>query len=872
LTNYFMLHPAIGPQPGCGIFDGTTVERRMSVIKRTLHKSIVLFFIFLFPVTITVCGGGDDSGSSTYTLSGRVTTEGGAGLQGVSVTAEGFGWGGCAPPTRTTTTDANGYYAFTETNPPAGQVTITPSKQGYTFSPPSRTAEFKGANISGQDFSATLIPYSISRRVAAASGSGIEGITVTLSGAASMTTATDAYGNYLFTGLLNGSYTLAPSTAAPGYTFTPPSRTVNIEYANVTGLNFTVTTYVISGRVTTAGGIGFSGVSITLSDTSMSTITDATGYYTLTVFQTGSYTITPSMSIPGYTFDPPFRTVEVASGDVTGQDFSTVAYAVSGRIATSEGAGVSGVTVSVAGPASLSSVTDANGDYAVAVVQSGAYTITPSETCNAYFYTPADITITITNADVTGQNFTATAVPHSLSGRISAPDGAGAPGVTVNLSGAASLSTTTNANGDYTFVVAQSGFYDIAPSITDYALKPERRSIALCGADITGQDFAESATWGRLYGSGSLYSIRQTSDNGYIAAGSAYGEVQVFKLSANGGILWQKSYGQGSANAILETTDGYIVTGSTYSFGAGGSDLLVLKLDASGAVLWQKAYGGTGADWGGSILQTADGGYVAAGQHESGAGAYDFWVLRVDASGSIVWQKSYGRGGAHSIRQTLDNGYIAAGSHILKLDADGNRVWQKSYEGAANSIRQTSDGGYIAAGYISSFGAGSGDFWVLKLDPGGNVLWQKAYGETLSEAAYSVRQTSDGGYIVAGYVTVDLNTEFARVLKLDPDGTVSWQKKYGGWPVRYRAYSLDIARDGRYIVSGSGSYFGTFGLVLMIDPYGEGCKVFSSSATATPTTVSPADSSDEVVDTTAIETANAGAPKDTSATASQVCP
>ncbi len=842
------------------------------MIKRTLHKSIVLFFIFLFPVTITMCGGGDDSGSSTYTLSGRVTTEAGAGLQGVSVTAEGFGWGGCAPPSRTTTTDANGYYAFTETSPPAGQVIITPYKQGYAFSPSSVTATFNYADISGQDFVGSLIPYSISGKAATASGAGIEGITVTLSGAASATTTTDADGNYIFTGLLNGSYTLTPSMAAPGYTFTPPSRTVNIEYANVTGQNFTVTTYVISGRVTTAGGIGFSGVSITLSGAvSRSTTTDATGYYTLTVLQTGSYTITPSMSVAGYTFTPQFRTVNVSSGDVPGQDFSTVAYAVSGRISTSEGVGVSGVMVSVTGPASLSSLTGANGGYAVAVVQSGAYTITPSATCNAYFFTPADITTTVATADVTGQDFTATAVSHSISGRIITPDGAGAPGVTVNLSGAATLSTTTDTNGEYTFVVAQTGSYTIAPSISDYALKPERRSITLCGADITGQDFAESATWGRLYGSGSLYSVRQTSDNGYVAAGSAYGELQAFKLSANGGILLQKAYGEGVASSILETTDGYIVAGSTSSFGAGGFDLWVLKLDAGGAVLWQKAYGGTGADWGGSILQTTDG-YIVAGQHESSAGTYDFWVLRLDASGNIVWQKSYGRGGASSIQQTSDGGYIAAGSHILKLDADGNRVWQKSYNGGAESIQQTADGGYIAAGSTYSFGAGSGDFWVLKLDGDGKVLWQKAYGETLSETAYSVRQASDGGYIVAGYVTFDLNTEFARVLKLDPDGNISWQKKYGGWPVRYRAYSLDITRDGRYIVSGSGSYFGTFGLVLMIDPYGEGCKVYSSGATMTSTTASPVGVSDSVVDTAAVETATAGAPKDTSATASQVCP
>ncbi len=840
------------------------------------QRWFVLPIIFLLPFIVTVCGSGGDSSSNTYTLSGRITASDGTGLSGVTVDATGFGLGGCTPATRTATTDANGYYAFTETNPPSGQVIITPSKQRYTFSPSSITVTFNYANISGQNFTATPVPYSISGTVVGTNGLGIGGITLTLSGASSVTATTDTNGNYAFSGLVNGSYTLAPSIAAPGYTFAPQSRTVTIDYANVTGQNFTVTTYVISGKVTTTSGIGFSGVNISLSGTaSMSTITDAAGYYALTVLQTGPYTINPSMSMPGYTFTPANRSVTITSGDVSGQDFSTVAYAVSGRVTAPGGIGVSGITVSVVGPASLSSLSNGNGDYAVAVVQSGTYTITPSDPCNAYSFTPADIATTVGTVDVTGQNFATAAIPHSLSGRVTAPDGAGAPGVTVNLTGTASQSATTDASGDYAFVVAQSGSYTITPSTTDpyYAFSPGARSFTLCGADVTALDFDKTAAWGKLYGSGSLYSIQTTSDNGYIAAGSVYGALQVFKLSANGSILWQKSYGDGEARSVRQTADGgYIATGSTATFGAGGFDLWVLKLDANGAIVWQKAYGNIYSDLGNSIFQTADGGYVAAGSYESSAGIDELWVLRLDASGTVVWQKSYGTGWVNSVRQTSDGGYIAAGSRILKLDANGNSVWQKSYSGTANSIQQTSDGGYIAAGYTSSFGAGGNDLWVLRLSADGSVLWQNAYGESYAEIAQSVLPTSDGGYIVAGYVTTDPNDEFVSMLKLDSAGHISWQKRYGGWPLRYRAYSLDITTDGRYIVAGTGSYFGTVALVLKIDSNGDGCKIYSSTVTVTTTTTSPADSSDSVTGTAAVEIATAAIPKSTSATASQECP
>jgi hypothetical protein len=225
------------------------------------------------------------------------------------------------------------------------------------------------------------------------------------------------------------------------------------------------------------------------------------------------------------------------------------------------------------------------------------------------------------------------------------------------------------------------------------------------------------------------------------------------KLDGSGNVVWQKTYGgtgQDGASAIAPTSDGgYVVAGSTNSFGA-SDDVWVLKLDGQGNVVWQKTYGGTSFDAASAIVPTSDGGYVVTAEAVSfwvsGAGASDVWVLKLDGSGNVVWQKAYGGTGidaARAIAPTSDGGYVVAGVTssfgagdfdvwVLKLDGQGNVVWQKTYGGAgrdgASAIAPTSDGGYVVAGSTNSFGAGASDVWVLKLDGSGNVVWQKTYG------------------------------------------------------------------------------------------------------------------------------------------------
>lgn len=269
------------------------------------------------------------------------------------------------------------------------------------------------------------------------------------------------------------------------------------------------------------------------------------------------------------------------------------------------------------------------------------------------------------------------------------------------------------------------------------------------------------------------------------------------KLSPDGTVEWQKTYGGinlDEASSIQQTNNGgYIVAGHTTSYGAGHYDFLTLKISANGAVEWQKTYGGVRFEWAEFVQQTGDGGYIVTGKTESfGAGLDDFWVLKLSPDGVVEWQKTYGGVGseeANSIQHTSDGGYIVAGdtssfgaglldAWVLKLSPEGMVEWQKTYGGVghdkAYSIKQTGDGGYVVACWTESFGAGLDDFWVLKLSSDGVVEWQKTYGGLNCEWAYCIQQTHDGGYVVAGEtVSFVMETQEIWVLKLKPDGSIS---------------------------------------------------------------------------------------------------
>ena len=199
------------------------------------------------------------------------------------------------------------------------------------------------------------------------------------------------------------------------------------------------------------------------------------------------------------------------------------------------------------------------------------------------------------------------------------------------------------------------------------------------------------------------------------------------KLDSEGGVVWESSYGGGHNDnpcSVQQTSDGgYVVAGGTHSFDRDNYDFWILKLDSDGDVAWEKVFGGNDFDIARSIQQTTEGGYVVAGEAKSfGAGGTEGWVLTLDASGDVVWQKNYGSGGFSSVHETVDSGYIVSGgSRVVKLNALGEVVWGKGYYGVVNSVQPASDGGYVLAGSTTSFGAGSRDIWVLKVNSDGEI-------------------------------------------------------------------------------------------------------------------------------------------------------
>ena len=321
---------------------------------------------------------------------------------------------------------------------------------------------------------------------------GASTVSVALSGASSATTTTDASGNYQFTGLADGSYTVAPTLA--GDTFSPANLAVTINGASDSGENFTATaaTYTLSGTVQTSTGGALAGVSLQLSGAASAIQTaNSSGQYTFANLAAGTYTVTPTL--PGYTFSPANAAVTISNGNMSATTFVGTAappptYTISGTVS---GAVAGGVTITLSGAGTATTTTAANGSYTFSGLAAGNYTVTPSLT--GYTFGPTATAVTINSSDVTGTNFTSNTVvaaSYSISGTVS---GAVASGVTITLSGAGTGTTTTAANGTYTFSGLAAGNYTVTPSLSGYTFSPTATAVAISTANVTGQNFTSSA-------------------------------------------------------------------------------------------------------------------------------------------------------------------------------------------------------------------------------------------------------------------------------------------------------------------------------------------------------------------------------------------
>lgn len=325
-----------------------------------------------------------------------------------------------------------------------------------------------------------------------------------------------------------------------------------------------------------------------------------------------------------------------------------------------------------------------------------------------------------------------------------------------------------------------------------------------------------------------------------------------------------KSYGGSkneSAKTVVKTPDnGYAVFGYTQSDDGdvtnkqnGLFDYWLLKFDTANNLQWQKTFGGSDDDRGTDIIQTVDGGFAIFGFSQSAdgdvtenAGASDFWILKLDGSGNISWQKSFGFSGADdgiSIIQTNDNGFLITGTldvtasgglgnsksfakkHVggdywaIKLNATGNKQWSKFYGGTFTDtpydVIQTNDNGYILVGSSDSNDVdisnnkGSYDFWVIKISETGTLIWEKSFGGTEIDEARAITNSNDGNYIIVGdtrsnNLDVSENQGAADlwVIKMSPFGNIIWEKTFGGTSFDV-ARSVSKTQDGGFLISGS---------------------------------------------------------------------
>lgn len=324
------------------------------------------------------------------------------------------------------------------------------------------------------------------------------------------------------------------------------------------------------------------------------------------------------------------------------------------------------------------------------------------------------------------------------------------------------------------------------------------------------------------------------------------GAVVLISTASAQDIVWSKRYGgafnEGGYAYAPSAGGGYIAVGSTFSYGAGDHDVYLVCTDSLGETLWTRTFGGALADYGHDIVLTADSGYIIVGTTlSSGHGKEDLYLLRVNRYGDLLWSKTYG--GAQtdegwSVRPTLDNGYILCGTTassgagygdlwLFKMNANGDSVWAKTFGGAGGesgfAARQTPDGGYIAVGCTGSFGEGYSSVYVVKTSGTGDSLWARSYGGAKADVGYSIENTLDLGFVIAGSTaSYGLGYSDAYIIKLDGSGTLEWQNTFGGIKDD-RAFAICLTADGGYVLAGTTESFGAGGAdqyIVKVDPLG----------------------------------------------------
>lgn len=283
-------------------------------------------------------------------------------------------------------------------------------------------------------------------------------------------------------------------------------------------------------------------------------------------------------------------------------------------------------------------------------------------------------------------------------------------------------------------------------------------------------------------------------------------------------------------HAVQQTSDGgYIVVGYSDNYGIGLKDIFAVRLNSDGDTVWTKLYGNSGGnDMARSVIQTTDGGFAIAGETQSGAGAIDATITKIDASGNLLWSKAFGGikdDLGHSIIEMNDEGLVLAGQalsysidsydeiFLVKVDKNGTLIWAKTLSGGsgeiARSIAKTADGGFVISGDESSFNYGP---YIAKFNSNGDTAWCKTYRAAFSSyEGFGVNQTADGGYILAANTYGgSIGGKDMIALKVTSTGSITWTKEFGTINTEMATDIIQV-NDGGYIISGTampgGSYY-----------------------------------------------------------------
>lgn len=369
--------------------------------------------------------------------------------------------------------------------------------------------------------------------------------------------------------------------------------------------------------------------------------------------------------------------------------------------------------------------------------------------------------------------------------------------------------------GDYFYQIrgTSDGGFIAAGMTNSFGSGPE---VAAGDGWVVKTDGSGYVEWARSYGTywywERAYDVRETSDGGFILVAGTNGFTSegqyglwIFKLNAYGDIEWQKVYetpqgseqdmdGLGMKFSVQEVDDGYVVAGNVWN---GSLDLWLLKLDKTGEIQWQRTYGGTDNDFANALWATSDEGYVLAGATR---------VSTDDGGPELPVEGPPSRG------DETPGGMVPVQGHwdvwVLKLQGNGDIQWEKRYgtpyDDYASDIQQTSEGGFILIGTTHS----TMSAWVLKLDEAGNIQWQKSYGasDTQHNGAHghSIKETKDGGYVFTGVLESPGSGEDMWLVKLDGLGNVQWERVYGGEGAE-ASYCVDEIPEGGYVIAGYSS-------------------------------------------------------------------